>query len=281
MIGQSYRHYERNRDPVRERKVADARNREIQTQLAPLNTHLMITDLRLICPLCLVSGQTTEVHGADRRRYYLCGNCSLIFTDPEHDLSPAEAKAFYLTHENSSENSGYVNFLNRVVQPMLAHLDRGMRGLDYGCGPGPTVSLLVQRQGIACDDYDPLFADRPLRPPYDFIFSTECFEHFRRPEVELRRISSLLRPAGLLGVMTERWTTLEAFANWYYTRDPTHVCFYHAKTLDFVCRQFSFTPVWMDASRVAILRRNSSGSDTSTPSSEDHAVSVFHDRTKP
>jgi SAM-dependent methyltransferase len=203
----------------------------------------------------LVSGQTTDVRGADRRRYYLCGNCSLIFADPQHRLSPAEEKAFYSTHENSIENPGYVAFLNRVIQPMLLYLDRGMSGLDYGCGPGPTLSLLLKRHGIACDDYDPLFADRVLQPPYDFVFSTECFEHFHNPEVEIRRIASLLRPGGLLGIMTERWTTLEQFANWYYTRDPTHVCFYQTSTLDFVCRRYGFTPVWLDESRVAILRR--------------------------
>jgi SAM-dependent methyltransferase len=233
------------------------------------------------CPLCSVVGQTTDVRGADRRRFYLCSNCSLIFADPEHRLSPAEEKAFYLTHENSIENPGYVEFLNRVVQPMLLHLDSGMRGLDYGCGPGPTLSLLLQRRGIACDDYDPLFADRPLQPPYDFAFSTECFEHFHKPEIEIRRISSLLKPGGLLGIMTERWTTLEVFASWYYTRDPTHVCFYHERTLDFLCRRFGFTPVWMDGSRVAILRRNLSIASSSNITSENQAGAAFRDRTNP
>lgn len=206
------------------------------------------------CPLCLIR-RTTDVHGADERRYHLCGNCSLIFADPQHHLSLMAEKAYYATHENSIDNPGYVRFLNRIVRPMLPCLDSDMRGLDYGCGPGPTLSLLMGRHGIACDDYDPLFADRPLRPPYDFVISTECFEHFHRPSRELRRILSLLRPGGLLGIMTERWTTPEAFADWYYTRDPTHVSFYHANSFEFMCRHFGFTPVWMDASRVAILRR--------------------------
>ena len=212
------------------------------------------------CPLCLVSGQTTDVRGADDRRYYLCGNCSLIFADPAHYLSPAEEKARYETHENSIKNPGYVRFLKRVVEPILPYLDRGMRGLDYGCGPGPTLSLLVRQQGIGCEDYDPLFADRPLQPPYDFVFSTECFEHFYRPAMDIERIHALLKPGGLLGIMTERWTTLEAFADWYYTRDPTHVSFYHANSLDFLCIRFGFTPMWMDEKRVAIFRRNPSHS---------------------
>jgi len=47
----------------------------------------MSATLRLQCPLCSVLGQTTPVRGADRRRYYLCGNCSLIFADAQHHLS--------------------------------------------------------------------------------------------------------------------------------------------------------------------------------------------------
>jgi len=208
-----------------------------------------------VCPLCLVNGEMTEVRGADRRRYYLCHYCSLISADPRHHLSAAEAKALYSNHENSIANAGYVDFLNRAIKPMLAHLNDGMRGLDYGCGPEPTLSLVLERQGIVCENYDPLFADRVLQKPYDFVFATECFEHFHQPDLEIRKIASLLKPAGLLGIMTEQWATLEEFASWYYTRDPTHVCFYRTSTVDFICERYGFTSVWRDESRVAILRK--------------------------
>ena len=209
----------------------------------------------MLCPLCTTSDQTAALRGADERDYHHCGVCHLIFADPVHRLPEAQERAHYQTHENSIDQPGYVRFLSRVLEPMLPHLDSGMRGLDYGCGPGPTLSRLVRRQGIACDDYDPLFADRPLRPPYDFLFSTECFEHFHHPAAEIGRIHSLLKPGSLLGIMTERWTTLPAFSTWYYTRDPTHVSFYHAETFAFLCDRFGFVPVWSDEQRVTILRR--------------------------
>jgi len=210
---------------------------------------------REACPLCLTSASITDVRGADKRRYYLCSTCWLIFADPSHHLSPAEEKARYETHNNSIEDEGYVQFLNRVIQPMLPYLHSDMRGLDYGSGPGPTLSKLVRRQGIACEDYDPFFADRPIQPPYDFIFSTECFEHFKNPQAEIQRICDLLKPGGLLGIMTERWTTPEAFADWWYTRDPTHVSFYHANTFDFLCRRFGLRILWQDGSRAVIFQR--------------------------
>ncbi|MEX2523532.1 MAG: class I SAM-dependent methyltransferase [Gammaproteobacteria bacterium] len=206
--------------------------------------------------MCFIDGPLTAIRGADERRYYLCGHCSLIFADEEHYLPIEQEKAHYETHENSIENSGYVSFLNRLVEPMLPCLNGGMRGLDYGCGPGPTLSLMMKRQGIECGDYDPLFVDRKPQPPYDFITATECFEHFQRPAREMEYIASLLGPGGLLGIMTERWTSTAAFAGWYYTRDPTHVSFYHEKTFEFLCRRFGFSRVWMDDRQVIILRRD-------------------------
>jgi len=207
------------------------------------------------CPLCLVSGRNTEVCGADKRRYYLCENCSLIFADPRHRLSTAQEKARYEMLRNSIDDDGYVNFLNNVINPMLPYLHSEMRGLDYGCGPGPTLSRLVSQQGIVCEDYDPFFANRTLQPPYDFVFSTECLEHFHNPDTEIQRICDLLKTGGLLGIMTERWTTLEAFASWHYTQDHTHVSFYHADTFDFMCGRFGLTLLWQDESRVVILQR--------------------------
>jgi SAM-dependent methyltransferase len=210
------------------------------------------------CPLCLSHQHSPKGHkpvaGADRRNYWLCGHCALIFADPQHHLSADAARTHYATHQNHIENAGYVAFLNRVLTPALPFLAPGMRGLDYGCGPGPVLGQLVRRHGLACDDYDPLFANRPLTPPYDFIFSTETWEHFREPAATITHLVSLLAPGGLLGVMTERWVTPEQFATWYYTRDPTHVVFYHAETFGWIFGRFRLHPVWDDGSRVCLMR---------------------------
>ncbi|MGB3518923.1 MAG: class I SAM-dependent methyltransferase [Elainellaceae cyanobacterium] len=211
--------------------------------------------MQLICPLCLTP-EPAKVSGADDRHYYLCSHCSLIFVDPGHHLSLDEERAYYGTHHNSIEQEGYVNFLNRVVKPTLAYLDNTMRGLDYGCGPGPTLSELVKRQGIDCEDYDPIFLDAPLRSPYDFIFATECFEHFYNPRQDIHRIHSLLKPGGVLGIMTDRWVSLDHFATWHYTTDPTHTSFYHARTFEFLCDHLGFETLWSDETRVIILRRH-------------------------
>lgn len=208
-----------------------------------------------ICPLCLRSTASQAVPGADDREYSLCGECGLIAVDPRDLPTRAAEEAHYRTHENSIHNAGYVKFLDRVVEPLLPHLKPGMRCLDFGCGPGPTLSELVRRRGFDCDDYDPIFRDVPISPPYDAVFATECLEHFHSPARDIRRIIELLRPGGCLGIMTELWTDLDAFATWYYTRDPTHVSFYHARSLEFIRREYGLSGVFSDGRRVHVLRR--------------------------
>jgi SAM-dependent methyltransferase len=214
----------------------------------------MTTSPRNKCPLCLSSGAHDSLRGADDRRYSLCPRCFLIWADPEQHLARDAEQAHYRTHENSIENPGYVAFLRRVIDPMLPYLHPGMTGLDFGCGPGPTLSQILKQNGIACDDYDPIFAEIPLNPPYDFIFATECFEHFAAQADEIDRICSLLKPGGYLGVMTELWTAVDRFRTWYYTRDPTHVSFFHQKTFEHICDCWRFEPLYADDRRVQLLR---------------------------
>ncbi len=212
----------------------------------------------LCCPLCFSSSSSSSilpVKGPNKRAYFLCETCLLIFVQQSDFLQPAQEKARYEEHKNGIASAGYVQFLRRILDPMLPYLTPAMRGLDYGAGPAPTLSLLLDQEGIDCEDYDPFFRPTPPSPPYDFIFATECFEHFFRPSAELERLHGLLRPQGLLGVMTEQWTSLSAFSRWYYTHDRTHVIFFHPSTWDLVCARYGFSIVWRDERRALILRR--------------------------
>jgi SAM-dependent methyltransferase len=194
--------------------------------------------------------------GPDERVRYLCGSCFLIFTDSRFYPTAAAEKSHYTLHENSIGHQGYVTFLNRAIQPTLPYLKPGMRGLDYGCGPTPTLSLLLQQAGYKTDNYDPyFFPELNTGSRYDFIFATECFEHFFAPAKELERLSGLLKESGILVVMTERWEDLEGFRHWYYARDPTHVSFYHSRTFEYIGSRSGFKTLYSDRSRVIILQK--------------------------
>ncbi|MBW6516282.1 MAG: class I SAM-dependent methyltransferase [Candidatus Cloacimonetes bacterium] len=209
----------------------------------------------MICPLCERDTDKIVSSEIDKRLYYLCENCLLIFADLQHHLTPKAEAARYKTHNNSINESGYVNFLNRLVKPLLPLLNERMLGLDYGCGPVPTLSLLLKMEGIECEDYDPFFVRRILDKKYDFILSTECFEHFHKPKSELQKISKLLKKGGYLGIMTELYSSLSQFKEWYYVKDHTHVVFYHIKTISFICENYQYELVWHDNHRVFILRK--------------------------
>lgn len=207
------------------------------------------------CRLCQSRNGLEPVVGADERSYFLCNNCRLISAAPEHFPGRQEEKARYLSHKNGLQHEGYVKFLHRAVDPASAFLRTGMTGLDYGCGHAPTLSVLLEAEGYACEDYDPLFVGHSLTETFDFIFSTEVFEHFPHPGREIEKIRSLLNANGLLIVMTERWKDLKQFSEWYYTRDSTHVCFYHSGTFEFICSTFGFEKIFDDGNRVVILRK--------------------------
>ncbi len=207
------------------------------------------------CRLCNEQSRLQKLNGADDREYYLCQSCNLISVDSRYFLSVDEERARYETHNNTIENEGYVNFLNRIIDPMLEFIEPGMRGVDYGCGPGPTLSQLVRRKGIDCDDYDPIFYPGQLRQQYDFVFCAETFEHFFYTEAEIEKLATLLVPDGFLGVMTEMWESVDQFKTWYYTRDSTHVSFYHRTTFDYMCRSFGFEKRYSDDTRVIVVQK--------------------------
>ncbi len=171
-------------------------------------------------------------------------------------LDVADEKLRYDYHINNIEDTGYVNFLNRVIEPASKFLDESMIGLDYGCGPGPTLSQLIEQKEIKCDFYDPIyFPELDVSSKLDFIFATECLEHFYNPKQEIEKIIGLLKPNGILAIMTEFWKTKEEFPNWYYLKDDTHVSLFKENTFEYICKEFGFEVLYTDAKRVIVLRK--------------------------
>ena len=191
------------------------------------------------------------------KKYYHCPQCWLIFVDAACHLNAQEEKERYAAHNNILESQGYVDFLYRILSPALPHLHNKMAILDYGSGPNPVLSQLLEREGFYCDNYDPFFSKMPLDRKYDSIFCVETMEHFFTPKKEIERLTALLHPGGYLFVMTLLWADLDGFANWFYRRDPTHVCFYHPKTFEFICSKYGFILAHTDRERVLVLQKSS------------------------
>jgi SAM-dependent methyltransferase len=200
---------------------------------------------RQSCPLCrsLRTGPFSEIGS---KTYLRCVRCGLTFLSPGQRLDRPAERARYALHQNRPDDPDYRAFLSRLAGPLLEKLAPGAEGLDFGCGPGPTLSVMLREKGFPMRIYDPFFAPDAgtLERTYDFITCTETVEHFRSPGREFIRLDRMLRPGGWLGVMTGILESDERFSGWHYPLDPTHVCFLKRETAEWIARRFSWEAVY-------------------------------------
>ncbi|MDR3635438.1 MAG: class I SAM-dependent methyltransferase [Isosphaeraceae bacterium] len=208
----------------------------------------------LCCPLCV---DVAETYAEDRRRaYFHCPRCDLVFADPASHLDAAAERAEYDRHENDPADWRYRRFLNRLAAPLLDRLSPGMEGLDFGCGPGPALPVMLEEAGMHMSVYDPFYQPHRhvLDRRYDFVTCTETVEHFVDPNRDWTLLTTLLRPGGWLGIMTKLVISRDRFLRWHYKDDPTHVAFYSPATFAWLGAHFGLTTERVDQD-VVLLRK--------------------------
>lgn len=207
------------------------------------------------CPLCHHS-QVETYHQDAHRPYYQCRCCALIFVPPAYRLTSAAEKEVYDQHNNDPTDAGYRRFLFRLFAPIRERLPPPAQGLDFGSGPGPTLSTMFAEAGYTMAIYDPYYAADTgvLTKSYDFITASEVAEHLYQPGEVLAQLYCLLRPGGWLGLMTKLVSNRAAFARWHYTRDLTHVCFFSHQTLRWWAKQFC-CPIFFIGQDVILLHK--------------------------
>lgn len=190
------------------------------------------------CPVCRSDGSEAFLH-VDNKTYYRCETCAARFLDPADHPTLDIERDQYLKHDNRVDDPRYRAFLSRLTREMLPGLEAGLDGLDYGCGPGPALAAMMEEAGHRMALYDPIFypVRAVLKRQYDFITCTETAEHFHDPAAEFASMARLLKPGGMLGVMTCFQTDDARFADWHYRRDPTHVVFYREETFHHIARR--------------------------------------------
>ncbi len=195
------------------------------------------------CPLC--GSHSSSLFFQDSRRdYYRCLHCLLVFVPKAFHLSEQAEKSHYDLHENDPGDPGYRQFLARLYNPLVSRLRKGSRGLDFGSGPGPTLSVMLEEAGFQMSVYDIYYApDRSvLNRRYDFITATEVVEHLSSPQQVLQQLWQLLVPGGILGLMTKQVIDAAAFAGWHYKNDPTHIAFFSSETFRWLGRRWQVEP---------------------------------------
>lgn len=195
-----------------------------------------------LCPLCQ-SNKIAPFYSDQAKRYFSCTTCDLIFLSTDNYLSKDEEKARYELHNNNPDDLDYRQFLSKVLNPVVSAVKQGAKGLDFGSGPGPTLSIMLEEQGFKVDLFDKYYADNPsvFKNQYDFITATEVFEHLHDPAQVFERLFRLLNPQGVLAIMTSLHNYAGDFSSWYYKNDPTHVCFYSKTTMNYLAIKFGST----------------------------------------
>ncbi len=195
----------------------------------------------LRCPLCLQS-DVGLYYSEPARVYWRCTTCLLVFVPPRYHLSSEDARVRYNKHRNRPGQPGYEGyreFLVRLVNIVVPRLAARADGLDFGCGPSPTMGNIMAQRGFRIRNYDPLFAADPavLERKYDFVLCSETVEHFTQPGEDWTLLVRSVKQGGLLAVMTQRLVEEMQFADWYYKRDATHVAFYAPTTMEWIAGQ--------------------------------------------
>jgi hypothetical protein len=183
------------------------------------------------CRLCM-SDVVREFWRDDRREYLRCDVCGLVFVPSRHFLSADAEKRRYDLHRNDPADGGYRRFLLRLFTPLHQCLAPASVGLDFGSGPEPLLSRMFAEAGHAMKRFDRFYEPSPavLEQRYDFITASEVVEHLQEPARELDRLWGCLKPGGRLGIMTQPVVERNAFPQWHYKNDLTHVCFFSPLT---------------------------------------------------
>ena len=210
----------------------------------------------MICIVCK-NQKGVDFKNIKPKRYWKCGYCEAIFLDKEFYLSSNDEYKHYLTHNNDVNDPRYKKFLSNLMLPLIERIKLNSIGLDYGCGPGPALSLMLREKGYQMFNYDPFFHPEKnnLLKKYDFISCTETAEHFHNPFCEFTRFNELLNNNGVIGIMTNFHSEQDIFENWYYIKDPTHIVFYNKKTFQIIAKIFDWDSEFL-GNNLVFLKKN-------------------------
>ncbi len=215
---------------------------------------------KMICLLCQTPDAAPfKVERKPERSYFHCAQCDLIFMNPAERLGPQEEKQRYDQHENNPSSAGYQAFFEPLIQGIDDYFKAAgmspsqLSVLDFGCGPTAVLSQLLASKGYKAFNYDLYYHpdQEQLRRTYHFVTSTEVWEHLYNPRQEIERQLRLLKPGGILAVMTSGHRGEASFHDWHYRRDLTHVVFFSEKTMKWIANHFklqlikSKSPYWI------------------------------------
>ena len=190
--------------------------------------------------------------------YYHCKACEYIFKSPECYQDFDTQKERYNLHTNDENDEGYKAYFRRFLDFTLPLVGEPKTALDFGCGASSILAHMLEKKGIDCNYYDPIYHPNTLSnsKKYELIVSTEVFEHLHQPKEVFESLLEYLEEGGYLALQTQFHTNDEEdFKKWYYHQDPTHIVFFTAQTFKVLCENYGCTFVSDNRKNMVVIRK--------------------------
>ena len=135
------------------------------------------------------------------------------------DYYERNAERFWAGTRDHDVTQNYDAFLKSMTG------DGPYKILDFGCGPGPTISVMFEEMGIECSNYDPLFFPEKslLEAEYDFVYKNENYYHSDQTSINTL-IREKFKDVLKINVLDQRWNV--RLPIWNKTKDP-HILHAH------------------------------------------------------
>lgn len=208
------------------------------------------------CPVCQAGPESwVAVRRYAYARLHRCGGCGHVFADRfPSDAELDEHYGGYPRTKCSSEIT--LRRYDELLDGFETYRRLG-RLLDVGCGVGDFLLAarargwdvhgveLEQRARELCAERGLAVSEAPLQPQqfepasFDLVTSFEVLEHMVFPRTELRSITAVLRPGGLLYLTTPNFASLTRRLlgpRYSVISFPEHLGYFQPGTLDRVLR---------------------------------------------
>jgi 2-polyprenyl-3-methyl-5-hydroxy-6-metoxy-1,4-benzoquinol methylase len=198
----------------------------------------------------------------------------LKFADPqlnEKDLAQAYTDHYYPSNGNGGRAT-YENTPEEILRQTFGKADAeqgplsGKSLLDFGCGVGRLCKIAreygIRTTGIEFDPRAREVAEKAggldiyssiehlsttiSAARFDWIIMWDVIEHLRQPWCELEKLSSLLRPDGLLLLTTPNVGSLRAQVlgkRWENIVNPTHFYYFTRRSLRLALGRAGFSEI--------------------------------------